>query len=134
MHDISKGRDPSEWIARSMGKFESSGIRKVFDLARKLKNPVNLSIGQPDFEVPAPIRHAAARAIEAGHNSYTVTQGMAELREGILARVRASLPTAACADMSTSSATRAPCWAMLGAQTKVNCCSLIISSISRAGP
>ena len=100
MHDISKGRDPSEWIARSMGKFESSGIRKVFDLARKLKNPVNLSIGQPDFEVPAPIRHAAARAIEAGHNSYTVTQGMAELREGILARVRASLPTAACADRS----------------------------------
>lgn len=95
-----KLRDPSDWIAQAMGQFESSGIRKVFDLAKKLKDPVNLSIGQPDFEVPPVIRQAAMRAIDAGHNSYTVTQGMAELREGILTRAKAALPPQAGEDRS----------------------------------
>ncbi|HHT9129950.1 MAG TPA: aspartate aminotransferase, partial [Candidatus Brocadiaceae bacterium] len=36
-------------IASRMSKLDSSGIRKVFDLAQKMQNPVNLSIGQPDF-------------------------------------------------------------------------------------
>jgi len=29
-----------------------SGVRKIFDLAAKVKNPVNLSIGEPDFDIP----------------------------------------------------------------------------------
>ena len=95
-----KQRDPAEWIAKAMGQFESSGIRKVFDLARKLKDPVNLSIGQPDFPVPEIIRHAAVKAIDSGHNSYTVTQGLPELREGIMGKVRENLPPAACEDRS----------------------------------
>ena len=59
---------------------EMSGIRKVFELGRSLKDPVNLSIGQPHFPVPEPIRAAAHAAIDAGHNGYTVTQGIPELR------------------------------------------------------
>jgi aspartate aminotransferase/aminotransferase len=86
------GNDPERWIAARMGKFESSGIRKVFDLARQLKDPVNLSIGQPDFPVPAPCRQAAIRAIEAGHNSYTVTQGLASLRDRLGRQVSARFP------------------------------------------
>src|SRR5690606_12097582 len=71
---------------------DASGIRKVFDLAANLKNPVNLSIGQPDFDVPQPIKQAAIDAINAGRNSYTVTQGIAELRSTIAARVAAEFP------------------------------------------
>src|SRR5436305_1285293 len=44
------------WIADRMRPIEASGIRKVFDLGRSLKNPVNLSIGQPDFDVPEPVK------------------------------------------------------------------------------
>ena len=44
---IMAGRDHDRWIADRMRHIESSGIRKVFDLARSLKDPVNLSIGQP---------------------------------------------------------------------------------------
>ena len=69
------------WIAQRMGQIESSGIRKVFELARSIKDPVNLSIGQPHFPVPEPIRTAAKAAIDGGHNGYTVTQGIPELRE-----------------------------------------------------
>jgi aspartate aminotransferase/aminotransferase len=76
------------WIAERMSHIEVSGIRKVFDLARSLKDPVNLSIGQPDFDVPDPVKAAAKAAIDKGHNGYTVTQGIAELRAKIMADVR----------------------------------------------
>src|SRR5438874_13710442 len=67
------------WIAERMRHIDSSGIRKVFELARSLKDPVNLSIGQPHFDVPDPIKAAAEQAIEHGANAYTVTQGIPEL-------------------------------------------------------
>ena len=89
--------DPDRWIADRMRHIESSGIRKVFELARSLKDPVNLSIGQPDFDVPEPIKAAAHAAIDRGANAYTVTQGIPELRAKIHADVRAPLsatPTA----------------------------------------
>ncbi|MHB1158669.1 MAG: pyridoxal phosphate-dependent aminotransferase [Phycisphaerales bacterium] len=63
---------------------DASGIRKVFDLAAKIKDPINLSIGQPDFDVPQPIRQSAIDAINAGHNRYTQTQGIAELRDAVM--------------------------------------------------
>ena len=80
------------WIADRMASIESSGIRKVFDLARSIRDPINLSIGQPDFEVPEAIRLAAHQAIEAGHNGYTPTQGIAELRKRLLEDVRRDYP------------------------------------------
>src|SRR5262245_51945012 len=76
------------WIADRMRHIEVSGIRKVFDLARGLKDPINLSIGQPHFDVPDPIKVAARRAIDQGHNGYTVTQGIAELRNRLEADLR----------------------------------------------
>lgn len=64
-----------------MAKIDSSGIRKVFDLANQMKNPVNLSIGQPDFDVPEAVKKVAIHSIEEGFNRYTVTQGIPELRD-----------------------------------------------------
>jgi aspartate aminotransferase/aminotransferase len=82
------------WIAERMGQIEVSGIRKVFELARSLKDPVNLSIGQPNFDVPAPVKAAAHAAIERGDNGYTVTQGIPELRDKLKAQVRRCYPHA----------------------------------------
>ena len=75
-------------IAHRMSKLDSSGIRKVFDLAQKMQNPVNLSIGQPDFDVPEEIKTEAIKAIKDGTNKYTVTQGIPELRNGLLKRLQ----------------------------------------------
>ncbi len=69
------------WIADRMGRIDASGIRKVFDLAAKLKNPVNLSIGQPHFDTPQPIKDALQKAVDAGRNAYSQSQGIAPLRE-----------------------------------------------------
>ncbi len=76
--------DINALIAERMGLIDPSGIRKVFDLAAEISNPINLSIGQPDFDVPEPIKARAMHAIESGANRYTVTQGIGELRELVL--------------------------------------------------
>ncbi|HEX5102807.1 MAG TPA: aminotransferase class I/II-fold pyridoxal phosphate-dependent enzyme, partial [Pirellulaceae bacterium] len=69
--------------------FDSSGIRKVFDLAAKMKDPINLSIGQPDYDVPEEIKNACIEAIKAGKNAYALTQGMPVLREKLQAQIDA---------------------------------------------
>ena len=74
-------RSPSDYISRRAHAVDASGIRKVFDLAAKMKDPINLSIGLPDFDVPDVAKEAAIAAIRAGHNRYTQTQGIAPLRE-----------------------------------------------------
>ncbi len=83
--------DPRRLLADRTTKIEVSGIRKVFDLGKTLKDPINLSIGQPHFDVPEPIKAAAKAAIDAGHNGYTVTQGAAEFRDRIKADLAKSL-------------------------------------------
>ena len=71
----------SNWIADRTSAFDSSGIRRVFDLAAKMTDPVNLSIGQPDFDVPESVREACIEAINSNRNGYSVTQGVPALRE-----------------------------------------------------
>jgi aspartate aminotransferase/aminotransferase len=80
-------RSPSDYISSRAHAVDASGIRKVFDLAAKMKDPINLSIGLPDFDVPEIAKIAAIEAIRSGHNRYTQTQGIAPLRE----RLRADL-------------------------------------------
>jgi aspartate/methionine/tyrosine aminotransferase len=77
------------WLADRTAQFDSSGIRKVFDLAARMTDPIDLSIGQPDFPVPDPIKDAAVAAIRGDRNGYSVTQGIGELRERLQARVDA---------------------------------------------
>jgi aspartate aminotransferase/aminotransferase len=75
------------WIAERTLGFDSSGIRRMFDLAAKLSDPINLSIGQPDFDVPPAVKAELIRSIEAGKNGYAPTQGVPVLREKLQAEV-----------------------------------------------
>jgi len=82
----------NSWIADRTASFDSSGIRKVFDLAAKMKNPINLSIGLPDFDVPDEIKQACVDAIYSGKNAYSQTQGIAPLRERLSQEIAAAYP------------------------------------------
>jgi len=62
-------------IADRTKLIDASGIRKVFALAASLEDPVNFSIGQPDFDVPEPLKEEAIKAIKAGQNKYSQTAG-----------------------------------------------------------
>jgi aspartate aminotransferase/aminotransferase len=81
------GRELPRGIAKRMAGVRASGIRRMFELAQSIEDPINLSIGQPDFEVPEDVQAAAIRAIKAGENRYTVTQGLPELNRRILGLV-----------------------------------------------
>jgi aspartate aminotransferase/aminotransferase len=72
-----------EIIADRAKLIDASGIRKVFALAASLKNPVDFSIGQPDFDTPEPLKQEAIKAIQAGQNKYSQTAGDTLLREKI---------------------------------------------------
>lgn len=75
------------WIADRTKAFDSSGIRKAFDLANQLEDPINLSIGQPDFDVPEQVRDACVNAVQSRKNGYALTQGMPVLREKLQAQI-----------------------------------------------
>lgn len=77
------------WIADRMRKIDASGIRKVFDLAANMADPVNLSIGQPHFDTPEPIKAALAQAVSEGKNAYSQTQGIKPLLDLIQSSVDA---------------------------------------------
>ncbi|MHC4696160.1 MAG: pyridoxal phosphate-dependent aminotransferase [Planctomycetota bacterium] len=77
-----------QFVADHVKTIGSSGIRRVFDLGATLKDPINLSIGQPDFAVPQNIKQAMIEAIQADHNGYTLTRGLAELRTRIAGQLK----------------------------------------------
>ncbi len=76
------------FIAERVASIGESGIRRVFDLGLKLKDPIDLSIGQPDFPVPDTVKRAMIRAIESDRNGYTVTRGIPELRQRIARQLK----------------------------------------------
>ncbi|MGI9470810.1 MAG: pyridoxal phosphate-dependent aminotransferase [Rubripirellula sp.] len=80
------------WISDRANSFDASGIRRVFDLAAKLKDPINLSIGQPDFDVPDEVKSAAIEAIQSGKNAYSPTQGIGPLREQLQSEIGSQYP------------------------------------------
>jgi aminotransferase len=86
-HPPHGGLDVEGLLSARSRSIDASGIRRVFDLGATLENPINLSIGQPDFPVPDPIKRAAIAAIEGDHNGYTPTQGIAPLRTAIRQRL-----------------------------------------------
>lgn len=65
-----------------------SGIRRIFELAATMRDPIDLSIGQAHYDVPDAIKEVAIASIRQGFNRYTVTQGLPALNAAILARLR----------------------------------------------
>ena len=64
-----------------------SGIRTVFDMAKKLekegKTIIHLEIGRPDFDTPPHIVEGAVDALRSGKHHYSQNAGIPELRQAI---------------------------------------------------
>lgn len=84
-------RNLTDFVSDRANAVDASGIRRVFDLAARMKNPINFSIGLPDFDVPNPAKQAACDAIWAGHNKYTPTQGIEPLRRKLREKLEAEI-------------------------------------------
>jgi aspartate aminotransferase len=78
----------SERVRRIKPSPSTSAADRANQLRREGRSIVNLVVGEPDFDTPAPIREAAARAMEAGATRYTALPGTVELREAIAAKLK----------------------------------------------
>jgi aspartate/methionine/tyrosine aminotransferase len=70
-------------LANRMAGLDMSSIRAMFERAALLKNPIDLAVGQPDFDVPDAVKAAAIEAIRAGHNRYTPAAGMPGFKQAV---------------------------------------------------
>ncbi|MFN3273611.1 MAG: aspartate transaminase [Paracoccus sp. (in: a-proteobacteria)] len=61
----------------------TAAAQKVRDLQAEGRKIFNLTVGEPDFDTPDPIKAAAIRAIEAGDTKYTPVNGTIELRKAV---------------------------------------------------
>ncbi len=60
-----------------------SAIREFSQLAAGTPDCVRLTLGEPDFITPAPIRAAVTASLDAGHTHYIQNNGVPALRERI---------------------------------------------------
>ena len=64
-----------------------SGIRAIMELAAARPGTLGLGFGEPDFDTPAHIVEAAARAARDGHTRYTASRGIPAFREAAAIRL-----------------------------------------------
>jgi aspartate aminotransferase len=61
----------------------TAAAQKVRDLKAQGRDIFNLTVGEPDFDTPDPIKEAAIAAIHAGETKYTPVNGTVALRKAI---------------------------------------------------
>ncbi|MFV0255880.1 pyridoxal phosphate-dependent aminotransferase [Candidatus Liberibacter solanacearum] len=62
--------------------------QKVRDLLSRGISVLSLTAGEPDFDTPENIKHAAVRAMERGETKYTSVAGISQLREAIVEKFK----------------------------------------------
>ena len=79
-------------FASRLARVKPSAILALTRRARELRamgrDPIDLSIGEPDFDTPDNIKQAAMDAIQRGETRYTEIHGSAELRDAIRAKFK----------------------------------------------
>jgi aspartate aminotransferase len=61
---------------------------RVAQLKAEGRDIIGLGVGEPDFDTPAHIAEAGIDAIRKGHTRYTAVEGIAELKDAIIAKFR----------------------------------------------
>ena len=65
-----------------------SGVRRMFELAQKYPDAINLTLGEPGFVTPEHIIEASVKALREGKTKYTPNAGIRELREAIAYKLK----------------------------------------------
>lgn len=69
----------------TLTNIQKSGIRVFTQMARSEPDCMFLTLGEPDFDTPAPIRAAAKESLDRGETHYPENNGQRFLREAISA-------------------------------------------------
>lgn len=83
--------DAARLITDRCRRIDTSAVVRMFELGARLKDPINLAIGQPEFPVPDAVKDAACAAIREDRNTYSVSQGILPLRQKLAGHLRTDL-------------------------------------------
>ena len=78
----------SQRIGRLSESLTMAITSKAQELKASGKDVLSFSAGEPDFDTPKAIKDAAIRAIEEGFTKYTAVDGIPELKEAIVDKLR----------------------------------------------
>lgn len=80
------------FLSDTLARVKPSPTIAVTNLANELKRQgkdvIGLGAGEPDFDTPQNIKDAAVAAIAAGKTKYTAVDGIVELKEAIVAKLK----------------------------------------------
>jgi len=62
--------------------------QKANELKQQGHDVIGLGVGEPDFDTPQFIKDAAIKAINEGHTKYTAVDGIAELKQAVIAKFK----------------------------------------------
>jgi aspartate aminotransferase len=75
------------FVTRALSRLGSENAFQILQRARELeasgRRVVHMEIGEPDFDTPENIKHAAVASLMAHDTHYTPSQGTLDLREVI---------------------------------------------------
>ena len=87
MRKVSKGKDCC--VSRRADETKSFIVFDIYERAYEMRlegrEPILLSVGEPDFHTPEAVIEACRKAMAEGHTRYTHSLGIIELREAIVA-------------------------------------------------
>jgi len=77
-----------KWISKRADTVPWSGVRRMFNLAQKYGNVINLTVGEPDFDTPKHVVEAATDAMRKAYTHYTPNAGLMAFREAVAEKVK----------------------------------------------
>ena len=85
-------------ISKRVQVIEPSLTRKLFNMASKYNDVINLTLGDPDLKPAEEVRCAACAAIQDGKTRYSANAGILPLREMIAKHIEKEYDTIVCPD------------------------------------
>ncbi|OGT62699.1 MAG: aspartate aminotransferase [Gammaproteobacteria bacterium RIFCSPHIGHO2_12_FULL_45_12] len=81
-------KDLAQTLAQRVERIKPSPTLAISARATELqaqgKKVINLSVGEPDFDTPQPIKDEAIRSLQAGHTKYTAVDGTKGLKQAVI--------------------------------------------------
>jgi len=82
----------TKFLSERVQRVQPSATLAIADKARRLKEAgrdiISLSTGEPDFDTPEHIKEAAIKSIQAGASKYTAVDGISELKQAIIKKLK----------------------------------------------
>lgn len=75
-------------VSDRVSRIQTSRIRKLFELAATIENPLDLSLGVPTLEIPESVKQAAIQEIMSDRKGYSVNAGFLDVRRKVAHKLK----------------------------------------------